>query len=47
MLAYYCPNCTMYFREIELAKKRSCPECKGVTKPRLILCGQVMGDVSD
>ena len=47
MLAYFCPVCKFYYREVELLDKKRCPECKTTTKPRLILAGQVMGKEED
>ena len=43
MLAYYCKPCTFYYRELELTKGKTCPECKAPVKPRMILGGQIMG----
>jgi len=47
MLGYFCEACQLYFREIELLKGKRCPECKGKTKPHLILAGQIMGAVKN
>ena len=45
MLAYFCPDCVLYLREQEILPDKRCPECKGQVKPRLVLAGQVMGNV--
>lgn len=47
MLAYFCVVCSHYYQEAELLDRKRCPECKGKTKPRLILAGQIMGKEED
>lgn len=43
MVTRFCPTCLMHYSEVELLKGKRCPECKGETKPRLVLAGMVMG----
>lgn len=47
MIGYFCEKCQMYYRASELLTGKHCPECKQVTKPRLILAGQVMGNIAE
>ena len=43
MLSYFCAACQFYYQEAELLTGKRCPECKDVTKPRMVLGGQVIG----
>ena len=43
MLSYYCKPCKFFYRQVELGKGNSCPECGTETSPRLVLAGQVIG----
>lgn len=47
MLAYFCVECAMHLREAELLPGKRCPECKRAVRPRMVLCGMVMGDDSE
>lgn len=46
MIGYFCAECRMYYRELELGKGKRCPECGESVKPHLILGGIVMGDTT-